>query len=167
MIASILLVAAMQQPSLGVTGLRVEYLTNPLGIAAPTPRLSWRITSAERNIVQAAYQIRVSRNEHVIWDSGRIGADSSVFVTYAGPALAPRTRYAWRVRVWDGKGRASAWSENASWETGLLQPSDWSAAWIGTAIYGSACLFGTYTSFKNIISYPTQSNMSLQIQGTV
>lgn len=40
-------------------------------------------------------------------------------------------------------------------------------AWIGTAIYGSACLFGTYTSFKNVIAYPTQSNMSLQIQGTV
>ncbi len=142
MIASILLVAAMQQPSLGVTGLRVEYLTNPLGIAAPTPRLSWRITSAERNIVQAAYQIRVSRNEQVIWDSGRISADSSVFVTYAGPALAPRTRYAWRVRVWDGKGRASAWSESGSWETGLLQPSDWSAAWIGTAPSPSDSLGG-------------------------
>jgi hypothetical protein len=40
-------------------------------------------------------------------------------------------------------------------------------AWIGTAAYGSACLYGTYTSFKNVIQYPTQSAMSLQIQGTV
>jgi len=40
-------------------------------------------------------------------------------------------------------------------------------AWIGTAAYGSACLFGTYTSFKSVIQYPTQSAMSLQIQGTV
>lgn len=40
-------------------------------------------------------------------------------------------------------------------------------AWIGAAAYGSACLFGTYTSFKNVIQYPTQSAMSLQIQGTV
>lgn len=40
-------------------------------------------------------------------------------------------------------------------------------AWIGTALYGAACVFGTYTSFKNVIQYPTQSAMSLQIQGTV
>jgi hypothetical protein len=40
-------------------------------------------------------------------------------------------------------------------------------AWIGAAGYGSACLFGTYTSFKNVIQYPTQSAMNLQIQGTV
>jgi hypothetical protein len=40
-------------------------------------------------------------------------------------------------------------------------------AWIGAAAYGSACLFGTYTSFKSVIQYPTQSAMSLQIQGTV
>ena len=40
-------------------------------------------------------------------------------------------------------------------------------AWIGVAAYGSACLFGTYTSFKSVIQYPTQSAMSLQIQGTV
>jgi hypothetical protein len=40
-------------------------------------------------------------------------------------------------------------------------------AWIGAAAYGSACLYGTYTSFKNVIQYPTQSAMSLQIQGTV
>jgi alpha-L-rhamnosidase len=137
MIASFLLVAAMQQP-LGVTGLRVEYLTNPLGIDAPRPRLSWRITSTDRNTVQATYQVQVTKEvgaQHappLLWDSGRITADSSVFVTYAGPALTSRTRYVWRVRIWDAKGRGSPWSQPASWETGLLQPSDWTAAWIGT-----------------------------------
>ncbi|WP_198116936.1 phage head spike fiber domain-containing protein [Massilia rhizosphaerae] len=40
-------------------------------------------------------------------------------------------------------------------------------AWIGAAAYGSACLYGTYTSFKNVIQYPTVSAMNLQIQGTV
>jgi len=131
-----------QQASLGLAGLRVEYLTNPLGIDVPRPRFSWKIRSGERNTVQAAYQVQVTRGDRLIWDSGRIVADSSVFVTYAGPALAPRTRYAWRVRVWDGKGRASAWSESGSWETGLLQPSDWSAAWIGTAASPSDSLGG-------------------------
>jgi len=132
MITAMLLAIAIQSPS--VTGLRVEYLTNPLGIDAPRPRLSWRISSAERNTVQAAYQVQVTKEvgaQHaapLLWDSGRITADSSVFVTYAGPALTSRTRYVWRVRVWDGKGRGSSWSQPASWETGLLKPADWMAA---------------------------------------
>jgi len=130
------------QPPLGVTGLRVEYLTDPhsLGIDAARPRLSWRITSTERNTVQAAYQLQVARSatdlaqrENLLWDSGRIASDASVFVDYAGPPLESRTSYFWRVRVWDASGRASAWSATGAWETGLLQPADWTAAWIGTA----------------------------------
>ena len=133
MILAALLVAVAIQQSPAVTGLKVEYLANPLGIDAARPRLSWRITSAERNTMQAAYQVQVTRNDSLVWDSGRVKSDSSVFVPYRGPALASRTRYVWRVRIWDGKGRASVWSAPGSWETGLLQPSDWTAAWIGTA----------------------------------
>jgi alpha-L-rhamnosidase len=134
MIGTLQLVAflAIQQTSLGVTGLRVEYLANPLGIDAAKPRLSWRITSTERNTMQAAYQIQVTRDGKVIWDSGRTTSDASVFVPYGGPAMESRARYVWRVRVWDAKGRASAWGEGW-WETGLLAPSDWGASWIGTA----------------------------------
>ena len=36
----------------------------------------------------------------------------------------------WEVRVWDGHGRASAWSAPGTWEMGLLSQSDWSAKWI-------------------------------------
>ncbi|HTI06044.1 MAG TPA: glycoside hydrolase family 78 protein [Gemmatimonadales bacterium] len=136
MIAGFLLAVMIQAP--GVTGLRIEYLTNPLGIDATRPRFSWRLTSAERNTVQSAYQIQVTRNGRPVWDSGRITADSSVFVSYAGPPLESRTRYTWRVRVWDGKARASAWSAPAWWEMGLLQPSDWSAAWIGPSATDSS-----------------------------
>ena len=132
MITPLLIVVLTQQP-LGVSGLRVEYLTNPLGIDAERPRLSWRITSGERNTVQAAYQIQVTRNERLIWDSGRTAGDSSVFVEYGGPALESRRRYGWRVRVWDAQGRVSPWSAPAWWEVGLLQSSDWAAAWIGAA----------------------------------
>ncbi len=39
-------------------------------------------------------------------------------------------RYYWQVRVWDGSGKASAWSAPAWWEMGLLEPSDWKASWI-------------------------------------
>jgi len=123
---------------LTVTGLRVEYLTNPLGIDVVQPRLSWRIASARRNTMQAAYQIQVAGSEtslagraNLLWDSGKVISDTSVFVEYRGPATVSRTRYYWRVRVWDTNGSASPWSAAAFWETGLLQPADWTAQWIG------------------------------------
>jgi alpha-L-rhamnosidase len=128
------------QAPLGVSGLRVEYLSNPVGIDAARPRLSWRITSDTRNTQQAAYQLQVGlsapnvdRGSGLLWDSGRVASDASVFVDYAGPALASHTRYYWRVRVWDSKSRVSSWSPVAYWETGLTLPGDWTAQWVGPA----------------------------------
>ena len=119
-------------------GLRVEYLTNPIGVDVLQPRLSWRIATLRRNTMQAAYQIQVAtsdaslaRGTNLLWDSGKVSSDTSVFVEYRGPVTVSRTRYYWRVRVWDTSGRASAWSPVAFWETGLLQPADWAAQWIG------------------------------------
>ena len=43
--------------------LRVEYLTNPIGIDVVQPRVSWRIASARRNTMQVAYQIQVAGSE--------------------------------------------------------------------------------------------------------
>src|SRR5262249_26780291 len=123
---------------------------NPLGIDAPRPRLSWKITSTERNTVQAAYQVQVTRAERLIWDSGRTAGDSSVFVEYGGPALESRRRYVWRVRVWDANGRVSPRSEPAFWEAGLLQSSDWAAAWIGTAPSPSDSLGGPAPLFRRV-----------------
>ena len=121
-----------------VNGLRVEYLTNPIGIDVVQPRLSWRIASTRRNTMQAAYQVQVTTSEasltrgaNLLWDSGKMTSDASVFVDYVGPPAVPETRYYWRVRVWDTDGRASPWSPVAFWETGLLQPGDWTARWIG------------------------------------
>jgi alpha-L-rhamnosidase len=132
------LISVMAQGTPTAGGLRVEYLTNPIGIDVVQPRLSWRIASARRNTMQAAYQIQVAGSEaslaggaNLLWDSGRVASETSVFVEYRGPAVASRTRYYWRVRVWDTSGRASPWSPVAFWETGLLQPADWTAQWIG------------------------------------
>ena len=125
------------QSTLKVTALRTEYKVNPLGIDQAKPRLSWQIQSSERNVVQSAYQIRVAMSErdlrsgtNLVWDSARVTSDESVHRVYAGPQLKSATRYAWQVKVWDGAGKSSDWSELAWWETGLMSPSDWKANWI-------------------------------------
>ncbi len=127
----------VQGSDLKVTGLRTEYAENPLGIDIRKPRLSWRIMSDARNVVQSAYHIRVARNEsdltanrNLVWDSGRVAASESIHLAYAGPELQSGQRVYWQVRVWDGAGKASDWSAPAWWEMGLLSATDWKAGWI-------------------------------------
>jgi alpha-L-rhamnosidase len=124
----------------GVTGLRAEYLTNPVGIDAPHPRLSWRLATDVRNTTQSAYEIQIAAGEsdlaherHLLWDSRRVASQASVFANSDLPAEQSATRYYWRVRVWTSAGDVSPWSAPAYWETGLLRPSDWTAKWIGPA----------------------------------
>ena len=123
-----------------VTGLRAEYLINPVGLDATRPRLSWRLESDVRNTMQSAYEVQVATSEaalvrgaNLLWDSGKLMSDASEFVHGAMPPAASATRYYWRVRVWTAAGNASPWSTPAYWETGLLHRSDWKAHWIGTA----------------------------------
>lgn len=119
-------------------GLRCEYLVNPQGIDVLQPRLSWTTQADSRAWMQKAYRILVAssqeqlaRDEGDLWDSGRVGADRSTHVTYAGKPLQSRLHCYWKVQVWDEDGSVSAWSQPASWSMGLLQPTDWLAQWIG------------------------------------
>ncbi|WP_246257651.1 family 78 glycoside hydrolase catalytic domain [Amycolatopsis anabasis] len=111
----------------------VEYDERPLGLDVTAPRLSWTMRADEHGARQTAYRIRVATDPDgrtVIWDSGRVRSANSVGVRYAGPALRPRTRYHWRVRVWDAADRPSPWSPMSWWETGMLA-EPWAARWIG------------------------------------
>jgi len=120
-----------------VTALRCEYLSEPEGIDALAPRLSWRLESARRGAAQTASQIRVAstaerlaRGEADLWDSGRVDGAMSNQVVYAGRAITSRAECFWQVRIWDELNQASAWSPVARWTMGLLQPADWTASWI-------------------------------------
>lgn len=116
---------------LEVYDLRTEYRKDPLGIDAEQPRLSWKIRSSESNVMQTAYDITASSDphgQHVIWDSGRITSDASQHVLWEGPALSSAEKVYWK--VWVEAGNDTAVSPMASFEVGLLHPSDWTAKWI-------------------------------------
>lgn len=121
-----------------VIELKCEYQSNPIGIAETKPRFSWIIQSDQRGEKQKAYQIIVSstadllnKNQGDIWNSGKIKADQSIQVKYAGKQLQSRMKCYWRVRIWDQDGNPTDWSEQAFWSMGLLKKEDWQAKWIG------------------------------------
>ena len=114
----------MIRSQIEVTGLRCEYLFDPLGIDARAPRLSWRTETDARDWVQTAYEIeaRDAETDAVLWETGRVASRDSVFVAWGGADLPSRQRCRWRVRVW-GPGPSaepSPWSGDATFDIGLL-----------------------------------------------
>jgi alpha-L-rhamnosidase len=146
------------QPS--VKNLRCENRINPLGIDLQNPRFGWQMVSDHSNAVQTAYEIRIGQKstKNDLWNSGKQMSAKSIFVPYAGSALQSGTPYFWQVRIWDDKGKVSAWSDKAFWQMGFLQPSDWKAKWIESGspadtVNGPAQLFRKqFNTGKKIIS---------------
>jgi alpha-L-rhamnosidase len=133
---SVLFICVNTTAQVKVSNLLCENKINPLGIAVMQPRLSWQLTSGKRNVMQTAYEIRVSTDaaaanpDREVWNSGKVSSSQSVHVPYAGPSIRQGVKYNWQVRVWDNTGKASDWSPVAHWQAGLLSPSDWKASWI-------------------------------------
>ena len=131
---ALLLAFSATSQRLEVYDLSVEHKQNPLGLESPTPRLSWKLKSDEKDILQTHYQVQVAEVNkfpatHLTWESEKVASDQSILIPYAGEKLLSGNRYYWRVRVWDNKGNVSSWSEPAYWEMGLFQ-GDWKAQWI-------------------------------------
>ncbi len=131
--------AAAPQAPLQVRDLRCEYRTEPLGIGTPRPLLSWKLSSAERDQQQQAFQVLVAaaraqldRDQGILWDSGKQPADGNTGVLYGGQPLQSVGSYWWKVRVWDRQDRPSPWSAPSHWTMGLLRPEDWQARWIAS-----------------------------------
>ncbi|WP_217592059.1 family 78 glycoside hydrolase catalytic domain [Cohnella sp. GbtcB17] len=131
------------------TNLRCEYRTAPLGIDKPRPKLGWETAGDEPDFRQQAYRIVVASSLSYIdedfgdlWDSGKVELNEQNAILYGGAALKPATRYWWKVKVWNERGRELDWSEAASFETGLFTIEDWGCGWLNaeypnspTAVY--------------------------------
>lgn len=117
--------------------LRCEYKVNPF-VDGENPRLSWELLSGQYNQVQTAYQVMVASSPALlqkdnpdIWNSGQVAGSHTNQVEFKGNPLVSARVYYWKVRSWDKDGQPGKWSSMASWETGLLEKSDWGADWIG------------------------------------
>lgn len=126
---------ATNAQKLKVYDLTVEHKTNPLGLHDRHPRLSWKLQSEGKDIMQTAYMIRVATSSDfsrskILWESGRVDSDSSVLISYKGPELKSGKRYYWQVKVADNRKNESPWSETAFWEMGLINDTDWKGRWI-------------------------------------
>jgi alpha-L-rhamnosidase len=109
--------------------IRIEHLREPLGIGTAAPRLSWR-TAASDDWRQAAYEIELRRGSDEPLTALVRSADQ-VLVPWPFPPLDSRDRVALRIRPHGEDGTRGEWSAPTALETGLLQPSDWSAAPVG------------------------------------
>lgn len=108
-------------------GLRVDYLHEPIGVGAREPRFSWLADH-----VQDAFELEVSTGGRVVWASGPVDGPNGGLVAYAGEPLAANSAYRWRVRSRSPEGGWSEWAAS-TFETSLLDPADWSAAWVEPA----------------------------------
>ena len=135
--AMVICANAVRAQASSPTALRVDELTTPLGIDDAQPRFSWQLQDTRQGARQTACRLLVASKAELVvagkadvWDSGRVVSSESVAVRYSGKALAPSTRYFWRVLVWDQADRPAPESPVSWWESGLLNQG-WHAKWIG------------------------------------
>ena len=137
----LLLASCSQKAEVTVTRPQVEMLTNPSGIDVLQPHFSWVIQCQANDVRQTGYHILVASSmENLnagigdLWDSGVVASDASVYIPYEGFPLESRQQAFWKVRLQTNRG-PSSWSEPNTWSMGLLQETDWQAAWIGHSAF--------------------------------
>jgi alpha-L-rhamnosidase len=120
------------------TAPRFEHRTDDgpvLAVHTPTPRLSWIIPDAEAGFAAAAYEIEVTPEDG---ESQTFPVESTeqVLVPWPAKTIASRQTVSVRIRVCDGAGGWTAWSEPSVAEGGLYAESDWTARFISPRTLG-------------------------------
>src|SRR5690242_19327294 len=77
-------------PVFRVEDIRCQSRRDPVGIGESHPVFSWKLSSAERNTMQTAYQLVVASSPEKlagkpdIWNSGKINSNQNTFIPYVG-----------------------------------------------------------------------------------
>ncbi|MGJ7032666.1 family 78 glycoside hydrolase catalytic domain [Niabella hirudinis] len=117
-----------------VLDLKCENRTAPIGIDAPEPLFTWKLRSAAPGLLQEAFEVWVSDDQHKlragagnIWQSGKITSGYNG-IRLPAQKLKPFKKYYWKVRCYTNKGAAS--DATGTFETAMLAPGHWKARWI-------------------------------------
>ncbi|MDR0814626.1 MAG: glycoside hydrolase family 78 protein [Bacteroidales bacterium] len=134
-IASLAFLPASYLAAFEPSNLRCEYLSRPLGIDVPAPRLTWILDDARYGALQTAYRLVVGTDSAAVaagrgdaWDT-RKTASCDMLAVYSGNPLESFTKYYWCVRIWDKDGTESV-PVVSSFETGMMAFGKWKGTWI-------------------------------------
>ncbi len=111
-----------------VFDLKVNYQNNPIAVDTPAPRFSWKISSDKKEVMQTAYQIIVKYKNDIVWDSGKVLSEQSLYIEYKGDELHSFNRYDVEVSVWDNKNEND--TVECYFETAVYNKSDWQGMFI-------------------------------------
>ncbi|MCK3683896.1 alpha-L-rhamnosidase [Maribellus sp. YY47] len=135
-VAVMLFSCSPQSVDFAPENLKSEYLENPIGIDTKNPRFTWQLQTNQPGISQQAYQVVVGTDSSAVvdgtgdaWNSTDIQSET-IPVKYAGEELLPFTKYFWKVKVQLQNGSWTAYSKVASFETGIMDQSNWKGDWI-------------------------------------
>jgi alpha-L-rhamnosidase len=119
--------------------LKCEYLIHPIGVDALQPRFMWMMSDDRMGARQTAYSIVVGTDSLQVvkgtgdsWITGKISS-SKALVCYNGTTLKPFTKYFWQVSLWDKDGKPAQQKAISSFETGMVDMSNWKGTWISDA----------------------------------
>ncbi|WP_345028820.1 family 78 glycoside hydrolase catalytic domain [Ravibacter arvi] len=112
---------------------------NPTGIDTGDLFFSWEIESSAFEVTQSGYQLVIASSPqklgagvYDILNTGRVNSGQSIQVRYKGQILAPARTFFWKVRIWDNNKKATDWSRDQHFTTGIFQEKEWeNARWIG------------------------------------
>ena len=90
-----------------VQNVKVEFVSNPVGVDVKNPSFSWEMASEKEDVKQYAYRIQVyeqagvDEEDQLVWDSGFVQSDDAVEVVYQGEALQSHKKYGYTVTCVD------------------------------------------------------------------
>lgn len=106
----------------------IEYQQNPLGLDEKAPAFSWKMDSSNTDVVQKSYSINVYEDQSLVWESGPVESDQSLYIEYQGQELKAQTEYRVELEVTDNYDQTAC--AQGTFETGLLSYENFQADWI-------------------------------------